>query len=153
MSESYEPSGARRAVPLDEDDVTTFPGAVGWTIAGTVVPGLGFLKARRWPEGIVTLLFFVTLVGGVGYLVYERTFLTLLTSSPITLAGLAVLCGLLALMITGIIMGTYLALRPHTVTPGQRLWGGLLVVVLTFIVCAPLAVAIGASLSQAGIVR
>ncbi|HSN10804.1 MAG TPA: hypothetical protein VLS51_01665 [Propionibacteriaceae bacterium] len=154
MTESYESTGARRAVALeDEEDVTTFPGAVGWTIAGTVLPGLGFLKARRWPEGIVTLLFFLTLVGGVGYLAYQRTFLTLLTSSPITLTGLAVLCALLGLMITGIILGTYLALRPHVVTSRQRVWGGLLVVVLTFIVLTPLAVAIGASLSRAGLVR
>ncbi|MHB1009142.1 MAG: hypothetical protein ACYC1E_07895 [Propionibacteriaceae bacterium] len=154
MTQSYESSGARRAVPIeDEEDVTTFTGAVGWTIAGTLLPGLGFLKARRWPEGVVTLLFFLTLVGGVGYLLYQRSFLTLLTSSPITLTGLALLCGLLGLMITGIIIGTYLALRPHVVSRGQRLLGALLVVVLTFVVCTPLALAIGASLSRAGLVR
>lgn len=154
MAESYESSRARRAVPIeDEEDLTTFPGAVGWTIAGTLLPGLGFLKARRWPEGVVTLLFFLTLIGGVGYLFYQRSFLTLLTSSPITLTGLALLCGLLGLMITGIIIGTYLSLRPHVVSRGQRLLGALLVVVLTFVVCTPLAVAIGESLSQAGLVR
>lgn len=153
MTELDELAGARRAADPADDDVTTFGGAIGWTVAGTLLPGLGFLKARRWPEGIVTLLFFATLVGGVGYLLYERTFLARLTSSPVTLTGLALLSGMLGLMMAGIIVATYRSLRPHLLTSGQRNAGGLVVTVLTFVVLAPLAVGIGVSLTQAGLVH
>jgi len=154
MSKLSDAGSARRAAPLDiADDVTSFPGAIGWTIAGTILPGLGFLKARRRVEGIFTLLCFVLLCGGVGYLVYERTFIVRLTTSPITLRGIAVLCAMMAILITGIILATYLALRPHVVTAGQRITGAVLVLVLCFLVCLPLAVGAGYSLSQAGIVR
>src|SRR5664280_1849511 len=79
MSEQSDAGGARRSAPLVldvdadiEDDVTSFPGAIGWTIVGTILPGLGFLKARRRFEGIFTLLCFVLLAGGVGSLPYPR---------------------------------------------------------------------------------
>jgi hypothetical protein len=154
MSEQSDADGARRAAPLDvEDDVTSFPGAIGWTIVGTILPGLGFLKARRWFEGIFTLVCFVLLAGGVGYLVYQRTFAIRLTTSPITLLGIAVLCGMMAVLITGIVLGTYFALRPQIVTVGQRIAGAIVVLVLCFLVCLPLAVGAGYSLSQAGLVR
>ena len=154
MSEQSQPASARRAAPLDiADDVTSFPGAIGWTIAGTILPGLGFLRARRWAEGIITLICFVALVGGVGHLAYERTFVVRLTTSPITLLGIAVLCGMLGILITGIILATYLALRPHVVTVGQRIAGAVVVLVLCFVVCLPLAVGAGYSLSQASLVR
>ena len=154
MSELSDAGSARRAAPLDiADDVTSFPGAIGWTIAGTILPGLGFLKARRRVEGIFTLICFVLLCAGVGYLTYDRAFVVRLTTSPITLLGVAVLCGMLGVLIIGIILATYLALRPQVVTPGQRIAGAVLVLVLCFVVCLPLAVGAGYSLSQAGIVR
>jgi hypothetical protein len=158
-TEPPEAPGARRAAPLAEEeeaveaDVTSFPGAVGWTIAGTILPGLGFLRAKRWGEGIMTLIFFLAIVGGVGYLAYQRTFALKLMTSPITLLGIAVLCGMLAILVTGIILSTYLALRPHVITSGQRIIGGVLVIVLSFLVCVPLAVGAGFSLSQAGIIH
>ena len=157
MTEPYEPAGAagaRRAVadPV-EDEVTSFPGALGWTIAGTILPGLGFLKAKRWGEGITTLVFFLAIVGGVGYLAYERTFAAKLLKSPITLLGIAVLCGMLGILIIGIILSTYLALRPQLVTARQRIVGGVVVLVLSFVACLPLAVGAGYSLSQAGIIH
>ena len=154
MSEQSQPARARRAAPLEiVDDVTSFPGAIGWTIAGTILPGLGFLKARRWFAGIFTLICFVALVGGVGYLAYERTFVVRLTTSPITLLGIAVLCGMLGVLITGIVLATYLALRPQILSAGQRIVGAVVVLVLCFVVCLPLAVGAGYSLSQAGLVR
>jgi len=154
MSELSDAAGARRAAPLEiVDDVTSFPGTIGWTIAGTILPGLGFLRARRWAEGIITLICFVALVGGVGYLAYERTFVVRLTTSPITLLGIAVLCGMLGVLITGIVLATYLALRPQILSAGQRIVGAVVVLVLCFVVCLPLAVGAGYSLSQAGLVR
>jgi len=67
--------------------------------------------------------------------------------------GIAVLCGMLGILITGIILATYLALRPHVVTVGQRIAGAVVVLVLCFVVCLPLAVGAGYGLSQAGLVR
>lgn len=152
-----EAPGARRAEPepvADEPgDVVSFPGAVGWTIAGTIIPGLGFLKARRWFDGVMTLIFFVFVLAIIGYLVYEPAFAKALMTSPITLLGIAVLCAILGIMIIGIILATYISLRPHVVTRGQRIAGGVLVFVLSFVVCVPLAVGAGYTLSQAGLIK
>src|SRR5665811_1745766 len=74
------------------------PGRHRLDIVGTILPGLGFLKARRWFEGTFTLLCFVLLAGGVGYLAYQRTFAIRLTTSHITLLGIAVLCGMLGIL-------------------------------------------------------
>lgn len=151
---SQEAPGARRAEPdAAEPDVTSFPGAVGWTIAGTIIPGLGFLKARRWFDGIMTLVFFVFVLAIIGYLAYEPAFAKALLRIPITLVGIASLCGILGVMIIGIILAEYLALRPHVITAGQRIVGAVLVVVLGFLVCVPLAVGAGYCLSQAGVLR
>ena len=150
-----EASGARRAAPVADEpaDVVSFPGAVGWTIAGTIIPGLGFLKARRWFDGVMTLVFFVFVLAIVGYLVYEPAFAKALMTSPITLLGIAALCAILGIMIIGIILATYHALRPHVVTSGQRIFGAVLVFVLCFVVCLPLAVGAGYTLGQAGLVK
>lgn len=155
MTEPYQAPSARRAAPLVDldQDVTSFPGAIVWTILGTIIPGLGLLRAKRLFEGITILLFFLVLVAGVGYLSYERDFAKALLTSPITLLGIGVLCGILAVIIVAIIIGTYLTLRPHIVTPGQRISGAIFVLVLSFVVCLPLAVGTGYSLSQAGIVH
>ncbi len=154
MTEPYQPGGARRVAPEDvEEDVTSFPGAVAWTVAGAIVPGVGFLRAKRWGEGIVTLAFFLAILGGVGYLVYERTFLAKLMTSPITLLGIAALCLMLGILVVGIIVATYLGLRPHVVSSGQRVGGAVLVLVLSFLVCVPLAVTAGYCLGQAGLLR
>jgi hypothetical protein len=155
MTQPYQAPGARRAAPLADEviDVTSFPGAVGWTIAGTIIPGLGFLKARRWFDGVMTLIFFVFVLAGLGYLAYEPAFAKALLSSPITLLGIAVLCGILGVLIIGIILATYLAVRPQVVTAGQRISGGILVAVLSFVVCIPLAVALGYTLSKAGYIK
>jgi hypothetical protein len=147
---------ARRAAPLVEEedpDITSFAGTIGWTILGKIVPGLGFLKARRRGEGITTLIFFLAIVGGVGYLVYQRTFALKLMTSPITLLGVALLCGMLGILIIGSILATYFALRPRVITAGQRIAGGVLVVVLSFLLCLPLAIGAGYSLSAVGLVR
>jgi hypothetical protein len=154
MTELYESPSAPPAEwePVKED-VTSFPGTIGWTIAGTILPGLGLLRARRWSEGIMTLVFFLAIVGGVGYLAYERTFIAKLMTSHVTLLGIAVLCAMLAILIIGIILATYFTLRPHIISVGQRIGGGVLVVVLSFLVCLPLAVAAGYSLTRAGLVR
>jgi hypothetical protein len=152
-----ETPGARRAEPAEpvvaDPDVTSFPGTIGWTIAGTIIPGLGFLKARRWFDGVMTLVFFVFVLAIVGYLVYEPAFAKALMTSPITLLGIAVLCTILGIMIIGIILATYHALRPHVVTPGQRIFGAVLVFFLSFVVCLPLAVGAGYTLSQAGLIK
>jgi hypothetical protein len=161
-AEPYQPAqpseapSARRAAPLVEEedqDITSFAGTIGWTILGTILPGLGFLKARRRGEGITTLIFFLAIVGGLGYLAYQRTFALKLMTSPITLLGVAVLCGMLGILIIGIILATYFALRPRVITAGQRIAGGVLVVVLSFLVCLPLAVGAGYSLSAVGLVH
>ena len=154
MTDPYQAPGARRAAPAaGEEDATSFGGVIGWTIAGTIIPGLGLLKAKRWFEGITTLIFFVFLLAVVGYLAYERDFAKALLTSPITLLGIGVLCAILAVIIVGIILATYLALRPHVITSSQRISGAILVLVLSFVVCVPLAIGAGYSLSQAGIVH
>ena len=155
MTEPYQAPSARRAATVVDQgqDVTSFPGAIVWTTLGTIIPGLGLLRAKRWFEGITILIFFLVLVAGVGYLSYERDFAKALLTSPITLLGIGILCGILAVIIVAIVLGTYLTLRPQIVTSGQRISGAIFVLVLSFVVCVPLAVGVGYSLTQAGIVH
>jgi len=154
MTEPLQPAGARRAAQFHDadDDITSFGGAIGWTLAGTIIPGIGFLRARRWFEGVMTLIFLIMVLGIVGFLLYERDFAKALFTSPITLSGIAVLCGMLAILLTGVIAATYLVLRPRVITPAQRIGGALVVFVLTLLACAPFAIGVGYALSQARIV-
>jgi anionic cell wall polymer biosynthesis LytR-Cps2A-Psr (LCP) family protein len=94
----------------------------------------------------------VASLGGIGYLAYEGHLAARLVVNPIALIALATLCGVLAILMTGLVVATYVALRPGTITVIQRIIGAIVVGVLCFVVVAPLAVVATAGYAQAKLV-
>lgn len=143
-------AGPELDVPADKGG--TFGQALGWTIAGTVLPGIGLIRGRRRAVGILTLLVFLALVGGLGYLVYESHLAVRVAMNPGAAIIIATACGMLAILASGMVLATYIANRPTRVTGGQRLLGSLVVGFLCLAVSAPLAVVAAVSYSQARLV-
>ena len=113
-----------------------------FTIAGTLVPGLGLIAAKRRIIGSVVLGLFAAGLLAVGlYAVVDRQGLLAYALNPTALTRLSVALVLLALVWVGIVIASHLSLRGRRVTAAQRTAGGVLVGLLAFAVAAPLAVA------------
>jgi len=128
-------------VPERDVPPPTFARAIGGTIAGTVLPGLGFLLARRKVAGGLVLLAFL----GLGYVIlasvlFERQAVLALLLKPSTLRIIAGALAVGAVLWVCVIVLTHLWLRPNNLSPVRRGIGGALVAVLSFAVSAPLAV-------------
>ncbi len=128
---------ARRALAPNED----FRRAVAFTIAGTALPGLGLIAARRRIVGSVVLGLFVATVLALGIYAAADTqgFLANFVN-PAQLRTLAVVLPAVAVVWVGIVVASHLSLR-GAVTAAQRFTGGVLVGFLAFAVAAPMAVA------------
>lgn len=118
-----------------------FQRTMGFTVAGTVIPGLGLLAARRRVAGgIVLAVFLGVIVGVVGWAISDPQGLAALAVRPSVLNALAFVLIVTALIWVGVVIATHLALRTTPSKP-QRIAGGILVGVLAFAVAAPMAVA------------
>lgn len=118
-----------------------FGSAVGWTVLGTVIPGLGLLRAGRKVYGSIALAVTVAVLAAAGYVALGgRTRLTTLALDPNFLTGLAVALLVLALGWVFLIGLTHLALRPKHPSLGQRAAGAGLVTLLSLVVSVPMAV-------------
>lgn len=114
---------------------------MGFTVAGTIIPGLGLLAAKRRIAGGIVLAVFVGLIlVVVGWAISDPQGLAALAVRPSVLNALAVILVVTALIWVGVLIATHLALRTTPSKP-QRIAGGILVGVLAFAVAAPLAVA------------
>jgi len=116
-------------------------GAIAWTALGTVVPGLGLLRARRWLTGGFALAAFAAGLGLVAYLAWHRpTALRLLTDvTTLRLIGLGLV--VVAALLTVIVVSTYRSLAPTRLTLPQRTLAGLVVAVFVFAATGPTLVA------------
>ncbi|GAA2180635.1 hypothetical protein GCM10009785_12270 [Brooklawnia cerclae] len=129
-----------------------FRGAVVKTIAGTIVPGLGFLGTRLQGLGIVLMTALVT-----GTLVFGF----MLARNPALVAGNALKSGTMfwiavglavfALLWVVVIVGTYLINRPKPLTTGKRIGGAILVALLSLATSGPMAVASAYSFETASL--
>lgn len=130
-----------------------FGRAVGFTVAGTIIPGLGLIAARRRLVGGIVLGIFVTvlLVLGIWALV-DRDGLISVAVRPSVLTALSVALVVTAVVWVGVIVATHLALRRKP-TSAQRAIGAVLVGVLAFVVAAPMAVGARYSYDQASLVN
>jgi polyisoprenyl-teichoic acid--peptidoglycan teichoic acid transferase len=141
----------RRASPA-RGDRHSFRKALLYTVAGTVVPGLGLILARRRVVGGIILAAFATLVLAVGlWAVTDPAGLASVAVRPAMLTGLSVALIVLALAWVAVVVATHLSLR-GALSTAQRLLGGALVGVLAFAVAAPMAVAARYSYEQASLV-
>ncbi len=129
-----------------------FGRTVGFTVAGTVVPGLGLIAAKRRLAGGIILGIFVTALLVLGlWAVFDRDGLVTAFLKPSVLNTLAVVLIITAVLWVGVIVATHLALRRKP-TRAQRTIGAVLVGVLAFVVAAPMAVGARYSYDSAGVV-
>jgi polyisoprenyl-teichoic acid--peptidoglycan teichoic acid transferase len=151
--EPTSPSSARR---FSDDDLTKtgspkpgFAGLLGWTIAGTVVPGLGLWRAgNRIVGGIIMGVVVLGLGGLGGYIVLNRKAVeaAAVTNDNI-LYGLAAALVVLAIAWSALVTVTHLRLRSRPATMPQRIVGGLTVGVLVFAISGTLSIGANVALS------
>jgi LCP family protein required for cell wall assembly len=142
---SPQPSGARRALHPRDDVRRT----VVFTVAGTILPGLGLLAARRRVLGGLVLGVFVTALLTIGiWAAVDRESLTSLAVRPGALRTIGVILVVVALMWVVVVVVSHLSLR-GAASRMQRVAGGVLVGVLAFAVAAPLGFAANLSYVQA----
>ncbi|MGB7963024.1 MAG: hypothetical protein WCF12_08740, partial [Propionicimonas sp.] len=105
-------SGAprRAAGPVD---TTSMAGATGWTIAGTLLPGLGLWRAGHRVIGGVVMAIGIVIVGGlVGMFLVNKMALAASAVDPTVLYGVTIALVVLALGWVFVIGATFLSLRP-----------------------------------------
>ena len=147
--DSPDPPPQRRAKRSGADD---FRRTVLFTIAGTAIPGLGLIAARRQIIGSVILGLFATSILALGiYASVDRQALLGYAVNPEILRRIGVALVVIGLIWVGVVIASHLALRGR-VSAAQRATGGVLVGILAFAVAAPLAVASRYSYEQASLV-
>lgn len=159
-SSNTEPTGPLVGRRVSEDNLTKtgspkpqFAGVLGWTVAGSLVPGLGLWRAgHRIIGGITIGLSVLTVLALGGYLFSKYNpaqplmslASALLVSSDVLYAVAAVLL-VLALAWAAMITVTHVQLRSVPATVAQKISGALLVGILVFTISGSLAY--GANLS------
>ncbi len=159
-----ENSGARRVADPDSPTMGGsarraargggFSGALGWTVLGTAIPGLGLIRAGRRLAGGLVLGVFVLILGGAAalYLTSQAWVMSQLVK-PDVLQGVAVALLVVALSWIAVIGFSHLSLRPPNPSLGQRAAGAAVVGLLSFLVAAPMAIGANVAWSAAGTVR
>lgn len=136
------PTTGRRYVEQQGDpNRTGFGGTIGWTLAGTLIPGLGLWRAgHRIAGGIIIGLVVLSFGSLAAFAVINPTALKAAAVNPDLLTAIAL--GLLGIALgwVAVITFTHLALRPKPASMLQRISGGILVGFLALTVTAPLAV-------------
>ncbi|WP_350269724.1 LCP family protein [Brevibacterium sp. CBA3109] len=122
----------------------TFPGLVGWTSLSTLIPGIGLLRTRFRPLGIILLSGFVlTFVIALLYVLIKgpvRAFGTVV-SSPTLLTFLAIALAIIGVIwILAIVISHFGLRRGHRYAPWQNKMAGVLVVSLALIIGIPFGV-------------
>ena len=148
--------GAPSAVPRKPQPAPAgddFRRTMLFTVAGTALPGLGLIAARRRLAGWIILGLFLAVVVTLGiWAALDIRGLVSLVVRPTVLRTLTIGLILLGLLWVGVVITSHLSLRRHP-TPGQRIAGGILVGALAFAVAAPMAVASRYSYDQANLVN
>jgi LCP family protein required for cell wall assembly len=123
-----------------------FSGSLGWTVLGTIIPGLGLIKAGRRVVGYSILAVFVLVFGGAAaILLTNRKLVETFVLGQGALQGLAIALIVAAVAWVGVIGFSHLALRPAHPSVGQRSAGALVVGLLSFVVAAPMAIGANAA--------
>ena len=144
-----EPTGESAGPARRAADSRTFSGALGWTVLGTLVPGLGLWRSGRRAAGGAAMAVFLLLLAGGVYLGFNRSLAGSLALAPGALQGIAIGLVVLAVLWVAVIGFSHLALRPANPSVGQRAAGALVVAALSFLVAAPMAVGAGGIWSAA----
>jgi LCP family protein required for cell wall assembly len=140
------------AGPRPQVSGVDFGAALAWTVLGTLIPGLGLLRARRRIAGAcaLALALAATLVGV--YLVLHPQIALGLASTPSFLRVAAMACVIVAFAWAALGVATYWVLAPRGLRVGQRVTAALVVAALALGITGPLSVAARYSVSQANLV-
>jgi polyisoprenyl-teichoic acid--peptidoglycan teichoic acid transferase len=126
-----------RSTPPDND----FRRTVAYTVAGTALPGLGLIAAKRRVAGWIILGLFLAVVSTLAvWAALDLQGLASVAVRPAVLRRLTVALILVALFWVAVVVTSHLSLRTRP-TQAQRITGGVLVGALAFAVTAPMAVA------------
>lgn len=119
-----------------------FRSAIGWSVAGTIIPGVGLIGTKAKLIGILCTGCFLISVVFLGWQ---------LATKPISVASAALsgkmllVIAVALLVLAGIwiatIIGTHLIRRPNPASRKHRVIGSVVVGLLSFIVAAPMFVA------------
>ena len=153
-----DPAGStapRRAVTPEPTaaDGAGMGSAMGWTVLGTLLPGLGLWRSGRRVAGSIVMAVVILLAFGllaVAVTQRQGTLAIAMNSQVLQWAALALLVIAVAWVI--VIGATHLALRPSGATTGQRVAGAALVGGLSFVVAAPLAFGANVAYSASSLV-
>lgn len=122
----------------------SFPSLVGWTSLSTLLPGVGLLRTRFRPAGLVVFgIFVVAVVTGLIYLLIKGPVPAIATvvSSPRLLNFFAIAAVLVAVIWILVMLVSHLGLRRgHKYRPWQNKLAGVLVVSLALIIGIPFGV-------------
>jgi LCP family protein required for cell wall assembly len=111
-----------------------------WTVLGTIVPGIGLVRAgHRVAGGVILAAVALGVAGLAGFGLLNPGAFAQLVLDPDVLNGAAVALLVLALAWIVLISATQLSLRPSPASPIHRVVGAALVGVLSFAVAAPMA--------------
>ena len=132
----------------------TLPGAVGVTVLGAVLPGVGLLWTRRVALGLLVLLPTLALVvGGGWYVGRDKETATAFVFDPTRLqvaaAVMAVALGLWCV----VVVATYLLARPEQLSRTESVLGGAFVLTLCLTLAAPVVVGARYAWVQADLVE
>jgi LCP family protein required for cell wall assembly len=131
----------------------SFRSTVLLTVAGTVLPGLGLIAARRRVVGGIVLgVFALAVLGFGGWALFDLQGFLGQFVQPAVLLRLTVVLVVVGLIWVGVVVASHLSLRGRP-SRSQRVTGGLLVGVLAFAVAAPVAVAARYSYDTAATVQ
>lgn len=130
--------GARHAAHPTARD---FAGAMGWTLASTVLPGSGLwpTRWRRWGAGLAGVLLVGAVLLAVGVLADPGRARSLLLN-PTVLGALTVAMVAVGVLWVSNILVSHLLVRPHRLTGVQRALGSVSVSLLSMLVAVPMFV-------------
>lgn len=115
---------------------------LGWTFLGTLIPGLGLIRAGRIVRGTIVLLFAIGVLGTAAYFVFPgRVRAIALATNPDALRVLAILLLVFAAGWILVIGSTYFAVRPANARKWHKVAGVIFAGLLSLAVAAPLCVA------------
>ena len=142
---------ARRPAPRRAE---TLPGAVGVTVLGAVLPGVGLLWSRRVALGLLVLLPTLALVvGGGWYVGRDKETATAFVFDPTRLqTAAAVLAVALGLWVV-VVVTTYVLVRPEELSRTESVLGAAFVLTLCVALAAPVVVGARYAWVQADLVE
>ncbi|MEV8373617.1 LCP family protein [Kribbella sp. NPDC056861] len=146
---------ARRAAPRRRATRPRRTRAIlGWTLLGSLIPGVGYLAAGWKKLGALVLVITLGLLGLAGYLgLTQRERILELAVAPKQLQYVTVGLCLLGTLWIVVIVTSHRALRSGTGTKGSRVGGAVLVGLLSFAVAVPTAMGVQTARTQQDLVQ